>query len=160
MRLQLSGRCASPSVPVYSPLFVFAFRTLFAALTRPLCRRARVSRNRHAHDDGEAHRPDRAPPRGAGRDMQRPAAGLLRGGAGDVHGTAGGRGSSARGGRGGFSPEGRDRAALRIRYEGRPDRAIRVLRGGEGLLRGYTDHGEATVRERHPSEGMRWFRWE
>ena len=92
--------------------------------------------------------------------MQRPAAGLLRGGAGDVHGTAGGRGSSARGGRGGFSPEGRDRAALRIRYEGRPDRAIRVLRGGEGLLRGYTDHGEATVRERRPSERMRWFRWE
>ena len=123
-------------------------------------RRARASRNRHAHDDGEAHRPDRAPPRGAGRDLQPPAAGLLRGGAGDVHGAAGGCGSSARGGRGGFGPEGRDRAALRIRYEGLPDRAILVLRGGEGLLRGYTDHGEATVRERHPSEGMRRSRWE
>ena len=31
MRLQLSGRCASPSVPVYSPLFVFAFRIEFVA---------------------------------------------------------------------------------------------------------------------------------
>ena len=64
------------------------FRVLDVARSsyRHLCRRARVSRNRHAHDDGIAHRPDRAPPRGAGRDLQHPTAGLLRGGAGDVHG--------------------------------------------------------------------------
>lgn len=147
-------RATPPRVSAFLA-FVLA-RERHSRLTSPSWR----SRNRHPHDDGQAHNPGGVPPRSFGGDMQRPTTGFFRANAGHVHGAAGGRRVAARRGRGGIRSEMCDRNALRSRYEGRTYRAIFVLRGGEGLLRRDTDHGEATVRKCHPRERMRRSRWE